>query len=210
MFLVLALEARQGPNTQDQAGGGPSDNSGRNMVSSVFITVGDADTPWPPQFFRLPAFDRLCCGRMRRAHPPRTRMSSLSCCPCLPSVPMSSRVHLSGPFKLDIVFRSSRLSTTGPRSVVDRRIQTGNSPSGRPHWCGSFELSTGTNPRTGSRRQFQADSADFLQSVCRTLGVATPHKGDNRKGGNEGESCRLCYSHPPSLVCPPLRFSWQC
>ena len=37
---------------------GPSDNSGRNMVSSVFITVGDPDTPWHPHFFRVPAFDR--------------------------------------------------------------------------------------------------------------------------------------------------------
>ena len=25
---------------------------------------------------------------------------------------------------------------------------------------------------------------------------------------NEGESCRLCYSHPPSLVCPPLSSSF--
>ena len=36
---------------------GPSDNSGRNMVSSVLITVGDPDTPWHPHFFRVPAFD---------------------------------------------------------------------------------------------------------------------------------------------------------
>ena len=27
------------------------------MVSSVFITVGDPDTPWHPHFLRVPAFD---------------------------------------------------------------------------------------------------------------------------------------------------------
>ena len=37
---------------------GPSDNSGSNMVSSVYITIGDPDTPWHPQFFRVPAFDQ--------------------------------------------------------------------------------------------------------------------------------------------------------
>ena len=35
-------------------------------------------------------------------------------------------------------------------------------------------------------RQLQADLADFTQRVCRTLGVAIPHKGG--KLGNEGES----------------------
>ena len=38
-----------------------SDSSGRNKVwnftSSVFVTLGDADTPYHPQFFRVPARD---------------------------------------------------------------------------------------------------------------------------------------------------------
>ena len=36
------------------------------------------------------------------------------------------------------------------------------------------------------------------------LSVWQPRKGENKR--NESESCRLCDSHPPSLVCPPLGF----
>ena len=97
---------------------GPSDNSGRNMVSSVFITVGNPDAPWHPHFFRPKTVPRLRCGRMCRADSPRTLTSSLSCFHCLPLLLVSSRVHSCGPFKLDIVFRSSGLGTTGRRSVV--------------------------------------------------------------------------------------------
>ena len=97
MCLVLALQARQGPNTQDQAErlmattghlfeemmatyhslgiagkvagnhpthSGPSDSSGRNVVelhqrelSNVFMTVGDADIFWHPQFFSTISFE---------------------------------------------------------------------------------------------------------------------------------------------------------
>ena len=43
---------------------GPSDSSGRNTVwiftSSVFMTVGDADTPWHPQFFSAATFESQC------------------------------------------------------------------------------------------------------------------------------------------------------
>ena len=80
MCIVLALEARRGPNTEDQAGrlmeasyhppeiarevagksshtSGPSDSSGRNKVwnftRSVFMTVGIAGTLWHPQFFSV-------------------------------------------------------------------------------------------------------------------------------------------------------------
>ena len=60
----------------------------------------------------------LSCGRMRRTDSTSTLTSSLSCFHCLPLLLVSSRVHLSGPFKLDIVFRSSGLGTTGRRSVV--------------------------------------------------------------------------------------------
>ena len=54
-----------------------------------------------------------------------------------------------------------------------------------------FEVLMGTNPRTGTvpreasslSRQLQADSADLPRRVRRTLGVATPHKGENKKRG---------------------------
>ena len=40
---------------------GPSSSSGRNMVwnfsSSVFMIIGDADTPWHPQFFSAATFE---------------------------------------------------------------------------------------------------------------------------------------------------------
>ena len=40
---------------------GPSDSSGRskvwNFTSSVFMTVGDADKPWHPQFFSAVTFE---------------------------------------------------------------------------------------------------------------------------------------------------------
>ena len=76
--IVLATEAREGPHPHDKAecliaatghllktvhptSFGPSDSFGRNTVwnftSSVFKTVGDADTPWHPQFFSAFTFD---------------------------------------------------------------------------------------------------------------------------------------------------------
>ena len=56
-------------------------------LSRVFITVGDADTRWHLQFIQVPAFDRRQCHGYAVEEcvepiPPRTRMSSLSCCRC--------------------------------------------------------------------------------------------------------------------------------
>ena len=39
---------------------------------------------------------------------------------------------------------------------------------------------------TRRSRQLQADLADFPQGVCRTFGVATPHKGKHTKKGETG------------------------
>ena len=64
--IVLAMKASERLNTQDSTSW-TSDNSGRNKVwnfsGSVFMIIGDADTPWHPQFFqrshfRVPEFDR--------------------------------------------------------------------------------------------------------------------------------------------------------
>ena len=78
MRIVLATEAREGPHSHDKAecliaatghlfntvhptSLGPSDSFGRNTVwnftSSVFMTVGDADTPWHPQFSSAVVFE---------------------------------------------------------------------------------------------------------------------------------------------------------
>ena len=43
------------------------------------------------------------------------------CCRCPPSLPASSPMVFVGTVNLDISFRSSRLSTTGARLVVDGR-----------------------------------------------------------------------------------------
>ena len=80
MRVVLATDARKGPHSHDKAecliaatghlvktvhptSLGPSDCFGRNTVwsfaSSVFKTVGDAGTPWPPQFVRTVTFEIL-------------------------------------------------------------------------------------------------------------------------------------------------------
>ena len=68
MCIVLAQESREGGNTQGQAGRLMAEighyledmipPTVHLVLLAVFMTVGDAGTPWSPQFFRVPAFDQ--------------------------------------------------------------------------------------------------------------------------------------------------------
>ena len=59
-------------------------------LRSVFVTVGDADTPWHPQFFRVPAFDR------RQPLSFTVLRSCAACCPVLPFRGFFVRVAVVG------------------------------------------------------------------------------------------------------------------
>ena len=52
----------------------------------------------------------------------------------------------------------ARAPQVGDRWCMDGGHRHGNSPSGRPHWSGSFQTLMGTNVRTGSQRNLTQTS----------------------------------------------------
>ena len=88
--IVLAMKASERLNTQDSTSW-TSDNSGRNKVwnfsGSVFMIIGDADTPWLPQFFSAATFESQSLTEEKRSwsiwQPPRCHGSSPAVSPCL-------------------------------------------------------------------------------------------------------------------------------
>ena len=67
MSIVLAMEAREGPKTRDEAEHlmAATGHIFEDMIPpiillvllAVFMMVGDADTPWQPQFFSPVTFE---------------------------------------------------------------------------------------------------------------------------------------------------------
>ena len=118
---------------------------------------------------------------------------------------------------LDIAFRSSRLSTTGRRSVVCGRANIDEEFAQRAaalERCFSKlsraptpELETVPREASSLSRHLQAGLADFPQRVCRTLGVATPHKvgkQETRETGSESRWTLLWCKAPPPPTLPCL------
>ena len=133
---------------------------------------------------------------------------AMSCCLLL----LSSLCPVCSPFTVgsfvlvDISFRWSRLSTTGPRSEVDQCTYTDvefalwAAALVRLSLAATPELATVPREASSLSRQLPADLADFPQRVCRTLGVATPRKGRGKRGGVLTNS--VAPTHPPLSAHP--------
>ena len=152
---------------------------------------------------------------MRRADSPRTLTSSLSCFHCLPLLLVLSRVHLSGPFKLDIVFRSSGLGTTGRRSVVYIDEEFAQRAAALERLFFKFERSPGrplpgssSGRRSGSGRGPGPKGGLFNEappgeSQPAKEFAATPHKGEHTKGETGFESWWTLLWWPLAPALPP-------